>query len=90
MKRIKLMLTSLALFAVVGGALAFKANFDQSFCTAFPDGTGTDACLKACPTRIDNRQILPTGTLVCTANFPGSSCDNVQCEDKAPVRITIE
>jgi hypothetical protein len=33
MKKIKIMLLSLALFAIVGGALAFKAKFNKSFCT---------------------------------------------------------
>jgi hypothetical protein len=32
MKKIKFMLMSLALFAVVGGALAFKAKFTNSWC----------------------------------------------------------
>jgi hypothetical protein len=40
MKRIKMMLLSLALFAVVGGALAFKAKFGQLLCA-------TDAILNA-------------------------------------------
>jgi hypothetical protein len=88
MKRIKIMLTSLALFAVVGGALAFKANYAQSFCTAAP-GTGTNACLKACPTRIDNQAIGGSGTLVCTADFNGT-CSNVQCLNQPPVRIEHE
>ena len=34
MKKIKMMLLSLALFAVVGGALAFKAKYHLTFCTA--------------------------------------------------------
>lgn len=34
MKKIKVMLLSLALFAVVGGALAFKAKFQDRYCTA--------------------------------------------------------
>jgi hypothetical protein len=33
MKKVKIMLLSLALFAVVGGALAFKAKYNKSFCT---------------------------------------------------------
>jgi hypothetical protein len=32
MKKVKIMLLSLALFAVVGGALAFKAKFSESYC----------------------------------------------------------
>jgi hypothetical protein len=36
MRRIKFMLLSLAMFAVVGGALAFKAKYLVSYCTADP------------------------------------------------------
>lgn len=36
MKKVKLMLLSLTLFAVIGGALAFKAKFDQTWCVAKP------------------------------------------------------
>ena len=47
MKRIKMMLLSLALFAVVGGALAFKAKFRTDYCTAPLQANGT--CGIACP-----------------------------------------
>jgi len=42
MKKVKIMLTAITVMAVVGGALAFKANrFDKQFCTrAIADGTG--------------------------------------------------
>ena len=33
MQKVKMMLLSLALFAVVGGALAFKAKFTNTWCT---------------------------------------------------------
>jgi hypothetical protein len=33
MQKVKMMLLSLALFAVVGGALAFKAKFHSTYCT---------------------------------------------------------
>ena len=33
MKKVKIMLLSLALFAVVGAALAFKAKFNVKYCT---------------------------------------------------------
>ena len=33
MKKVKIMLLSLALFAVVGGALAFKAKHTKQYCT---------------------------------------------------------
>jgi hypothetical protein len=48
MKKVKIMLLSLVLLAVVGGALAFKARFIQLYCTAPTIG---GACnLKYCPT----------------------------------------
>ena len=34
MKKVKIMLLSLALIAVVGGALAFKSKLGSTFCTA--------------------------------------------------------
>lgn len=43
MKRIKIMLLSIALLAVVGGALAFKAKFNTSYCyttSTFVEGEG--------------------------------------------------
>ena len=42
MKKIKIMLLSLALFAVVGGALALTAKFHATFCTtnAYWGGSG--------------------------------------------------
>ena len=45
MKKVKIMLLSLALFAVVGGALAFKAKFGNSWCVApLYGGTGAFTC----------------------------------------------
>ena len=40
MKKIKIMLLSLALFAVVGGALAFKAKFQSDWCIVPLYGNG--------------------------------------------------
>ena len=42
-----MMLLSLALFAVVGGALAFKAKFRTEYCTAPTQANGT--CGVTCP-----------------------------------------
>lgn len=49
MKKIKIMMLSLALIAVVGGALAFKAiKGSQEYCTALPlDDNGTKYCFSA-------------------------------------------
>ncbi len=34
MKRVKMMLLSLLVLSVVGGAMAFKAKFDHTYCTS--------------------------------------------------------
>jgi hypothetical protein len=46
MKKIKFMLMSLALFAVIGGALAFKAKFSNTWCitTAKLSANGLYTC----------------------------------------------
>jgi hypothetical protein len=33
MKKVKIMLMSMAVLAIIGGALAFKARFTQTYCT---------------------------------------------------------
>jgi len=57
MKKMKIMLLSFALLAIVGGALAFKAKGHIAYCTADPESG--NACIvsgqtanKACPNRI--------------------------------------
>ena len=37
MKKLKIMLLSFALIAIVGAALAFRAKFDQPYCTTIPN-----------------------------------------------------
>lgn len=86
MKKVKIMLLSLALFAVVGGALAFKAKFDQSFCTNdayFDQVAGTYYCsfkpvgaattTKLCPNLVQNSFYTDaSGVLkVCTTTTNG-------------------
>jgi hypothetical protein len=53
MKKVKIMLLSLALIAVVGGALAFKAKFDVPYCTttSHPIWTCTDGSVQAIVTK---------------------------------------
>ena len=55
MKKIKIMLLSLALFAVVGAALAFKARFLTQYCTTNIVGSqcpAANACLLTTSTTI--------------------------------------
>jgi hypothetical protein len=47
MKKLKIMLLSLALLAILGGTLAFKARFQSIYCTAPVGEDG--ACTLQCP-----------------------------------------
>ena len=92
MKKVKIMLLSLALFAVVGGALAFKAKFQTDFCTTKTILVGGQpACPvspAACPLFEDITTIDPgeTGVRFCyttTNNNPLAPCQNVlNCTSK--------
>ena len=78
MKRIKLMLLSLALVAVVGGALAFKARYTVSYCTtvAVQNAAGVSTCIDpannlalTCTTTIHGKLAFANGTrTVCTTD----------------------
>jgi hypothetical protein len=72
MKKVKIMLTAITVFAVVGGALAFKAkNFTSSlFCTS-------EAAPNSCKTEIGQISLIPVGgeaslgSSSCTSEFDG-------------------
>lgn len=51
MKRVKIMLMSLTLLAIVGGALAFKAKFQaEPYCTTYTTSIGSNhGNLTSCP-----------------------------------------
>ena len=65
MKKLKIMLLSFALLAVVGGALAFKAKFITPYCTAAVNGNGLCTVQvgvnKFCPIAV-NSTTVATGT----------------------------
>jgi hypothetical protein len=67
MKKIKIMLISLALFAGVGGTIAFKAKFTQIYCISPVDSSWfcTDGTGALNPTK-------------CSIEFAGTSDDNHQ------------
>lgn len=81
MKKIKMMLLSLALFAVVGGALAFKARFQTDFCTA-PTEQGVActqiACANHAISKIDPKN---QADFVCTTTYDQNGCasENLLC-----------
>jgi hypothetical protein len=67
MKRIKIMLAAVAIFSVVGGTVAFKAQKGGAFCIV-----GT-----TCPFA-SNITIVPNGAVVnpsCTDQAPASTAD---------------
>jgi len=72
MKRLKMMLLSLALFAVVGGALAFKARYQKQYCTAPVQQGGT--CGVACPD-ITNSTTDGASQFFCTTLPVAGACE---------------
>jgi hypothetical protein len=86
MKKLKIMLLSLALFAVVGGALAFKAKFSRDFCVT--EVTGSAICSEqVCPNPLPDQTIVLTGqTFYCTAEIANCQEDS-PCEDEESVHL---
>lgn len=81
MKKVKIMLTSIALLALVGGALAFKAKFSTSYCTTntILDAQGAVTCPVSpgsCPELINHTTVGGT-TNYCTTIKPAGGCANV-------------
>jgi len=76
MKKLKIMLLSLALFAVVGGALAFKAKFQKAYCTAPVQANGT--CGIACDAFTRSTTIDATESFCTTTPFQGGCLDQDQ------------
>jgi hypothetical protein len=82
MKKIKLMLASLSILAVVGGALAFSTNTGTTYCTALPENGD---CPQECPTTAK----LKAGgqdDFVCTTTTSGVSTR--PCKDGSGVILT--
>jgi len=81
MKRIKLMLLSLSLFAVVGGALAFKARFNTDFCTTATI-PGVSPASQFCPnhavSKVDPQH---QAIFVATTTYDNNECQtpNLKC-----------
>ena len=89
MKKVKFMLLSLALIAVVGGALAFKAKFSTTFCTTFARQnagnyfcTAANGAALACPTTYTGTvdiQAASGATTICTADVGSDQKCGVNC-----------
>ena len=84
MKKVKLMLLSFCVLAIVAGALAFKSKGSLKFCyaaveTSFPF-CGTEQNPKACPNFAN--KVGPGTTWLCitpTSGNVGSECTNLNC-----------
>ncbi|WP_315815279.1 hypothetical protein [Paraflavitalea speifideaquila] len=90
MKKLKIMLMSLALFAIVGGALAFKAKFVTDFCTTTPGIAGNCPSGLKCPNLRIDQAITDQGGVgpFCTAIPPNGCNPNTPCSNANPVRLT--
>lgn len=72
MKKVKLMLLSLSILAVVGGALAFTAKTGTTYCTADVDSNGN--CPAICPLPGKLSPVITT-KFVCTTTSVGTAAD---------------
>jgi hypothetical protein len=75
MKKVKIMLLSLALFAVVGGALAFKAKYNRVFCI-------TDAYWNQDPAHPIYYCSFDTGTGITTTTCGGNKGQSVTLDPR--------
>jgi hypothetical protein len=91
MKKVKLMLLSLSVLSVVGGALAFTAKTGTQYCTTIVDQISDCAGLP-CP---NLARIRPTtnDVFICTAQSVNNTCEvdgvTVRCGGN-PVKSTNE
>lgn len=73
MKKVKIMLLSLLVWAVVGGTLAFKVKFGNSYCTTPADANTCRFNARTCPNFVTNSTISE-GTEACTTTpRPGAA-----------------
>jgi len=86
MKKVKLMLVSLSVFAVVGGALAFTAKSGPKVCTA--DVLGDGSCPQYCPTA-KKLSLNPTSAFICTAPLVINGFDDCHVVSGAQTTVCI-
>lgn len=84
------MLLSLALFAVIGGALAYKSKIViEEMCTT--DWNGRACSLETCPDFIENVGLKNDQPQLCTTFAPNEDCTTpnnvVQCADAPSTTI---
>ncbi|SEP29896.1 hypothetical protein [Niastella yeongjuensis] len=85
MKKVKLMLMSLVLIAVVGGILAFKTKYIGRFCTTLASPSGFCKNL-ACPNGPFSPSTIGVGSnVICTTKIPVGGCNGLACADAPSV-----
>lgn len=89
MKNVKMMLLSLALFAVVGGALAFKAKFTTDYCITTV-GVGANNTGINCPSHtVSTIDLSGQANFVATTTYNGVSCVGFKCTTTS-TRLTVD
>jgi hypothetical protein len=94
MKKVKLMLLSLSVLAVVGGALAFTAKNSPKVCTVVADQNANCPEL-FCPdlasikATTDNIWLCTTPSVNSDCKVPGTT-NPLPCNSHIPVRSTVE
>jgi hypothetical protein len=87
MKKVKLMIVSLSILAVVSGALAFKVKQGDTFCAAV--ATSSTSCPVNCPDLKSITDPAAAADFVCTTPSVNEGCTNVKCPT-SPIHSTFE
>ena len=88
MKKVKIMLTAITVFAVVGGALAFKANYGQGnvFCDRL-DAQGE----KHCDFKLQNIKTTNLGSATtCDGKYTTISTTDPCPSNATPITTTVQ
>ncbi|WP_205513194.1 hypothetical protein [Longitalea arenae] len=95
-KDIKIMLLSLAIFSIIGGALAFRVNLDVNYCTTLPNLTFACANglggVRKCPNPMFGK--TPSGQsqffFYCytVTNNPNNCNTNTNCQTTISTKFT--
>ena len=85
MKKTKVFLTAFAVLAIVGSALAFKANRGSAYCFASVPAGGACLINTPCVNTLTSGKI--EGTVECIALKTQSNCTSQFCPTKSPLDI---
>lgn len=88
MKRVKIMLISLSILAVVGGTLAFKARTGSVYCTGTPNFEGN--CINVSCPNISKLKLPHPGDFVCSTTKTIGGTDACHDATGAPLPCGIQ